>query len=106
LGHRFINQKLLVSATKKYNGEIEAFAAKHQLSCEWVEKGVRKEEFVIKYRERAGKKNILGVYYILKSKENESTFRVASESKLEPLYRRLDSDLSDIQDYLSGKQAA
>jgi hypothetical protein len=77
LRHLYINQKLLFSVTKKYNNEIEAFANQHKLSCEWAEKGVRKEEFVEKYRHAFEKKNKFGVYYILRSKENESTFRVA-----------------------------
>ncbi len=49
LGHLYVNQKLLVSVTKRYNQEIETFAERDQLSCEWVEKGVRKEEFVKKH---------------------------------------------------------
>lgn len=77
LGYKFVNQKLLLAITKKYNQTIEDFARKHQLSCEWVEKGVRKEDFVEKYRHAFEKKNKFGVYYILRSKENENTFRVA-----------------------------
>ena len=83
LGHLYVNQKLLFSVTEKYNKAIEAFAAKDQLSCEWVEKGVRKEEFVQKFRERFEKRNTFGVYYILKSKENENSFRVVRPNRKE-----------------------
>jgi len=81
LGHLYVNQKLLFSVTGQYNKAIEALAQKHQLSCEWVEKGVRKEDYVEKYRHRFEKKEQFGVYYILKSKENESTFRVARPNR-------------------------
>ena len=77
LGCRFVNQKLLLSITKKYNQTIELYATKHHLNCEWVENGVRKDEYVEKYRHSWERKNKFGIYYILRSKENESTFRVS-----------------------------
>lgn len=83
LRHLFISDKLLKSITKKYNDEIEAYATKHQLPCEWAEKSVRKEEYVENYRHAFEKKDKFGVYYILRSKENESTFRVARPNKKE-----------------------
>jgi len=76
LGQLYVNQKLLLSVTKKYNDEIGDYVNKHHLPCEWVEKGVRKEDYVEKYRTCFEKRNKFGVYYILRSKENESTFRV------------------------------
>lgn len=81
LGHGFISDGLLKSVTKKYNQEIEAFAHKEKLICEWVEKGVRKEEHVNNDLQQARKKGKFGVYRILKSKENESTFRVARPNR-------------------------
>jgi hypothetical protein len=81
LGHRFVNHKLLLSVTKNYNKRIQEFALSQQLSLEYVEKGVRKEDFVLKDRERFEKKEKFGVYYILKSKENESTLRVARPNR-------------------------
>lgn len=81
LGYRFVNQKLLLSITKRYNEEIESYVCRHHLCCEWVEKGVRKEAYVEKYRHAFEKKNKFGVYYILRSKENESTFRVSRPNK-------------------------
>jgi len=42
---------------------------------------VRKEDFVEKYRHDFEKKNKFDVYYILKSKENESTFRVVRPNR-------------------------
>jgi hypothetical protein len=81
LGYRFVNQKLLLSITKRNNEEIESYMRRHHLCCEWVEKGVRKEAYVEKYRNAFEKKNKFGVYYILRSKENESTFRVSRPNK-------------------------
>jgi hypothetical protein len=77
LGHRYVNHQLLLSVTRNYNQRIQQFASEQQLSLEYVEKGVRKEDFVSKYRQRFEKKEKFGVYYILKSTENESTLRVA-----------------------------
>jgi hypothetical protein len=77
LGYRFVNQKLLLAITKKYNQEIESYVRTHHLICEWVENSVRKEKLVAKYRSAFEKRNKFGVYYILRSKENESTFRVS-----------------------------
>jgi len=81
LGYRFVNQQLLLSITKKYNQYIELYAAKHHLICEWVENSVRKEKLVKKYRGAFEKRNKFGIYYILRSKENESTFRVSRPNK-------------------------
>jgi hypothetical protein len=36
LGYRFVNQKLLLSITKKYNDEIESYVRTHHLCCEWI----------------------------------------------------------------------
>jgi hypothetical protein len=81
LGHLYINQKLLFSVTTSYNKAIESFALKNHLSCEWVEKGVRKEDFVDKQRTHFERKSKFGVYYILKSKENEGSFRVVRPNR-------------------------
>ena len=81
LGHRFVSHNLIKSVTKNYNQYIEKFAMEKHLSLAYVEKGVRKEDFVSKYRERFEKKEKFGVYHILKSKENESTFRVARPNR-------------------------
>jgi hypothetical protein len=81
LGHRFVNKKLLFSVTERYKKEIEQFAQKHQLSNEYVEPDVRKDEFVLRYRQNFEKKEKFGVYYIMKSIENESTFRVVRPNR-------------------------
>ena len=81
LQHRFVNQKLLFSVTERYRKEIEQFAHKQQLSNEYVEPGVRKDEFVLRFRQNFEKKEKFGVYYIMKSKENESTFRVVRPNR-------------------------
>lgn len=76
LGHLFVNKKLLFSVTERYKKIIEQFAKNNRLSCEYVENKVRKEELVNRDRQRFEKKGKFGVYYIMKTKENESTFRV------------------------------
>lgn len=81
LKHRFVNQKLLFSVTERYRKEIEQFALDHKLSNEYVEPGVRKDEFVFEFRQNFEKKEKFGVYYIMKSKENESTFRVVRPNR-------------------------
>lgn len=76
LGHLFINHKLILSITARYNKAIEAYAHKHKLSCEWAKSGVRKDQFVAPTLHKFQKDKKFGVYYILRSKENEGTFRV------------------------------
>jgi hypothetical protein len=76
-----VNKKLLFSVTKNYKKIIEDFAKNNQLSCEYVENGVRKDDFMKKYRQCFEKKEKFGVYYIMKTKENESTFRVVRPAK-------------------------
>jgi len=38
LEHFYVNQILLFSVTDRYNKAVDAFAVKHQLCCDWVEK--------------------------------------------------------------------
>lgn len=76
LAHGFVNKKLLFSVTEAYKQRIADFAHRHQLSCEYVANSLRKDSFVEKYRQRFEKNEKFGVYYILKTIENESTFRV------------------------------
>lgn len=83
LKHLYVNKKLLFSVTENYKKVIEEYAKNNQLSCEYIEKGVRKEEFVKNDRRHFEKKEKFGVYYIMKSKENESTFRVVSPNRKE-----------------------
>jgi len=81
LKHLYVNKKLLFSVTENYKNVVEDFAKNNQLSCEYVEKGVRKDDFVKKYRQRFERKEKFGVYYIMKSTENESTFRVVRPNR-------------------------
>ncbi len=81
LKHLYVNKDLLFSVTERYKKVIEQFAKNNQLSCEFVEKGIRKDEFVKKYRKRFEKKEKFGVYYIMKARENESTFRVVRPNR-------------------------
>ena len=71
----------MFSVTERYKKIIEEFAKNKQLSCDYVEPKVRKEDFVEKYRQRFEKKEKFGVYYIMKTIENESTFRVVRPNR-------------------------
>jgi hypothetical protein len=44
-GIRAITKEVLRTRTTDYNRWVESFARNHQISIEWAEKGVRKEEY-------------------------------------------------------------
>lgn len=81
LGNRFVNKKLLFSVTEKYKQKIEILAMSLGLSCEYIDNNIRKDEFVKNDRERFEKKDKFGLYYIFKTKENESTYRVVRPNR-------------------------
>ena len=53
-----------------------AYARNHGLPIEWAEKGVRKEDHVLPWLRRMTRANRYGVYFIFKSMEQGSTFRI------------------------------
>ena len=81
LNYCFINKSILFSFTDEYKQKIAIYAKGNNLNCEYIDNNIRKDEFVKKYRERFEKKEKFGVYYIFKTKENESTYRVSRPNK-------------------------
>jgi hypothetical protein len=64
-----ITKEVLRQRTVDYNHWVEAFARNHQLPIEWAEKGVRKEDNVRPWLRRMERRNLYGVYFILRSME-------------------------------------
>lgn len=77
VGEPCITKELLGSRTRDYNRWVEAYAQNHDIPMQWAEKGVRKEDYVRPQLKTMKRKNRFGVYYILKSMEQGSTFRSA-----------------------------
>src|SRR5262245_41284680 len=71
-----ISKEILSQRTTDYQNWVEAFARNRNIPIEWAEKGVRKEDYVQPWLRRMVRKNAYGVYFILKSMEQEPTFRV------------------------------
>jgi len=75
LGQRCITKETLGLRTKHYNQWVEAYAHNHDIPIEWAEKNVRKEDYVRPKLKAMKRGNRFGVYFILKSMEQGSTFR-------------------------------
>jgi len=75
LGQSCITKEVLGSRTKHYNQWVEAYARNHDIPLEWAEKNVRKEDYVYPKLKAMKRENRFGVYFILKSMEQGSTFR-------------------------------
>ena len=61
--------------TGEYRGWVEAFARNHNISMEWAQKGVRKEDDVRPWLRRMERAGQYGVYFIFQSMEQGPTFR-------------------------------
>jgi hypothetical protein len=83
LKRKFVNKSVLFALTKEYNKKIEEIASKNGLSCKYILNNVRKDDLVKKYRKRFEKRDKYGIYYIFKTKENESTYRTVYPNKQE-----------------------
>ena len=75
VGQPCITKEVLSARTTDYNHWVKAFADNHSIPIQWAEKGVRKEDFVRPWLRAMQRKNRFGVYFILKSMEQGSTFR-------------------------------
>ncbi len=82
-----ITKEVLRQRTTEYNEWVEAFARNHQIPIEWAEKGVRKEDYVRPRLRQIERRERFGVYFILKSMEVGTNFRVAM-----PKYPTADPD--------------
>ena len=65
LGQSCITKEALGSRTKHYNQWVEAYARNHNISIEWAEKNVRKEDYVRSKLKAMKREKRFGVYFIL-----------------------------------------
>src|SRR5512147_1572261 len=77
VGVPVIEKTVLSRRTEIYRNWVEAYASNHKLPIEWAEKGVRKEDYVLPHLRRMGNNNAYGVYFIFKSMEQGTTFRIS-----------------------------
>jgi len=72
-----VSKEALSQRTADYQRWVEAYARNHAIPIEWAEKGVRKEDYVLRWLRRMEKRNAYGVYFIFKSMEQGPTFRIS-----------------------------
>ena len=96
-----ITKELLRERTTEYNQWVEAFARNHKIPIEWAEKGVRKEDYVRPRLRQMERHQRFGVYFILKSMEVGTNFRVAMPKypTADPSYRILSRQRSRYTHY-------
>jgi hypothetical protein len=70
-----ITREVLSQRTRDYQNWVEAFARNRGIPLEWAESGVRKQDHLQLPLRRMNNRNQHGVYCILKSMEQGSTFR-------------------------------
>jgi hypothetical protein len=73
-----IDKEVLMQRTRIYQHWVEAYASNHCITIQWAEKNARKEEIVAPALRQMERRNRYGLYFILKSMEQGSTFRCAS----------------------------
>ena len=76
VGVAAVDKEVLSARTADYQNWVDAHAHNHGLPIEWAEKGVRKEDHVLPWLRRMTRANRYGVYFIFKSMEQGSTFRI------------------------------
>jgi len=86
-----ISKEVLSQRTSVYQNWVEAFARNRGIPIEWAESGVRKKDYLRLPLRRMRKRNQYGVYFILKSMEQGSTFRSSAPKypTTDPHYRIL-----------------
>src|SRR5215813_12185489 len=77
VGVPVITKETLRQRTDAYQSWVEAFARNHQIPVQWPEKGTRKEDYILRWLRGMERKNAYGVYFIFKSMEVGSTFRIS-----------------------------
>jgi hypothetical protein len=77
LGIPVVSKEALSQRTNDYQNWVVAYARNHKTPIEWAEKGVRKEDYVLPWLRRMVKQNAYGVYFIFKSMEQGTTFRIS-----------------------------
>ena len=76
VGVLVITKETLRQRTNDYQSWVEAFARNHRIPIQWPDKGIRREDYVLRWLRRAERKNAYGVYFIFKSMEVGPTFRI------------------------------
>src|SRR5467141_2671861 len=101
VGVPVVGKEVLSGRTADYQNWVEAFARNHGLPIEWAEKGVRKEDHVLPWLRRMTRSDRYGVYFIFKSMEQGSTFRVTVPKypTQDPNYRILANQRSRFTHY-------
>ena len=96
-----ITKEALSQRTVDYQNWVEAYARNHDIPFEWAEKGVRKEDAVLRWLRRMEKNHAYGVYFIFRSMEQGNTFRVSSPkyATKDPNYRMLAAKRSRFTHY-------
>jgi hypothetical protein len=96
-----VSKEVLSGRTADYQNWVEAFARNHGLPIEWAEKGVRKEDYVLPWLRRMTRSDRYDVYFIFKSMEQGSTFRVTVPKypTQDPNYRILANQRSRFTHY-------
>jgi hypothetical protein len=96
-----VSREVLSQRTADYQNWVEAFARNHDLPIEWAEKGVRKEDHVLPWLRRMTRADRYGVYFVFKSMEQGSTFRVTVPKypTKDPNYRILANQRSRFTHY-------
>jgi hypothetical protein len=86
-----ITKQVLSQRTSAYQNWVEAFARNQRIPLEWAESGVRKKDYLQLPLRRLKNRNQHGVYFILKSMEQGSTFRSSAPKypTADPHYRIL-----------------
>jgi hypothetical protein len=86
-----ITKEVLSRRTNDYQGWVEAYACNQDIPIEWAESGVRKKDYLQLPLRRLKNRNQHGVYFILKSMEQGSTFRSSAPKypTADPHYRIL-----------------
>ena len=89
VGVPVVGKEILSQRTADYQNWVEAFARNHRLPIQWAEKGVRKEDYVRPHLRQMERQQRFGVYFILKSMEVGTNFRVAMPKypSTDPNYR-------------------
>src|SRR3981081_1040157 len=77
VGVPVVSKEILSERTADYQNWVEAYARNHHTPIQWAEKGVRKEDYVLPWLRRMTNKNVQGLYFIFKSMEQGSTFRIS-----------------------------
>ena len=83
-----VSKEALSQRTADYQNWVEAYARNHAIPIEWAEKGVRKEDHVLRWLRRMEKRNAYGVYFIFKIKLRRRRSALARRRLQAPFPRR------------------